>query len=754
MSIDAVVPIRRTLADDWCWWLPTAVLAFMLGSILTTGWPAGLLPSFTHPLVYQGDGLAYSWLIQRVLEGWAFENERSGYPFGSNFLDYPGSDAGSLVIVKLLGLVFGGYVPALNLYYLLTYPAAFLTAFLSLRALHLNRPMALAAALLYAFIPSRRLGHLFLSCYFVAPIYFYFAFRIYLEPGWLRLPLAEPRRLMGVGLALVVCASFGVYFAAFGVIVLATAAIAGALAHRDLRSLARGALLCAIVSIGVLGNVAPSILYQNEHGRNVEVANRLPIESENLGLKLIQMISPRHGHRSDALAAVTLRYEYGRPPSESRMAAMGIVGSAGLLVMLVGLFAGAVGRPVDRRLGLFTVLGATLFLFGTVGGLGTVFAYWISPMLRGWNRISSFINYAALAALFLAMQLAVRARPGRFGRRAAWTVSALIAAIGIWDQTMPVCDPCIARNRKAFDMDRQFTAAIEAALPVGSAIFQYPYVQFPEVPAAHELPTYEQLAGYLHSTALKWSYAGMKGRPGDYFYRALSQEPLAEQLPILRRLGFAGLTVDRRGYADRGDVMIESISQLLGRKPDLAREDGAIVFFRFDQPVGPSLLGLPPDEIMRRVGYFADALGPRYAATLDEGIEFSRSRWPEFIKTVAGISGNESWGRWSDANLAPCVRLEFFKALPDRFDLLLTMSAFGPNAGREFVVIVGANEYRGVAGAAAGEVRIPVANNGSVADVIQICPPSPVQPEGTGSRKDRRRIGLGLIRLRITHDRD
>ena len=742
----------ETLRQDWRWWLPVAVLTFMLGGVLTSGWPAGLLPNLAYPLTYEGDGLGYSWLIQRAIEGWAFDNERSGYPFGSNFLDYPGSDAGSLIIVKMLGAVFGGYVPALNVYYLLTYPAAFLAAFLSLRAVHLSRPLALAAALLYAFIPSRRLGHVFLSCYFVAPIYFYFAFRVYLEPGWLRSPLAEPWRLLRIALALAACASFGVYFAAFGVIVLGTAAAAGAVAHRDLRTLGRGALLCAVVTAGVLGNVAPSILYQLEHGRNAEVANRLPIESETLGLKLIQMLSPRQNHRSDTLAEVTRRYEEGHPPSESKSAAMGMVGTAGLLVMLAGLFAGAVGRPVDRRLGLFAVLGATLFLFGTVGGLGTVFAYWISPMLRGWNRISSFINFAALASLFLAVQVAVRALPGRFGPAAAWPAVALVAVVGLWDQTVPACEACIARNHKAFDMDRQFTAAIETALPAGSAVFQYPYVLFPEAPTPHELGPYQQLTGVLNSSGLKWSYAGMKGRPGDYFYRALSREPLATQLPIMRRLGFAGLTVDRRGYADHGDKMIGAISQLLGHGPDLAREDGSIVFFRLDGPAGPSLQGLPPEEIMRRVGYFADALGPRYAATLDEGIEFSRSQWPEFIKSVAGISGNESWGRWSDANLAPCIRLEFFKELPVRFDLVLTMSAFGPNAGQEFRVIVGAAEYRGVASAAPGEVRISVAGNGAAAHTIQMCPPSPVLPDGDGAGKDRRRIGLGLVRLRVLQD--
>ncbi len=63
----------------------------------------------------------------------------------------------------------------------------------------------------------------------------------------------------------------------------------------------------------------------------------------------------------------------------------------------------------------------------------------------------------------------------------------------------------------------------------------------------------------------------------------------------------------------------------------------------------------------------ADPLQPRYASTLAEGIDFKRPGYPEFVTEVAGISGAEGWGRWTDANLAPNARIRFSQPLPQDF---------------------------------------------------------------------------------------
>ena len=132
-----------------------------------SGWPKGLIPNLTHPFKYSGDGLSHSWMAQRVIEGWIFENPRSGYPFGSNFMDYPGSDSGNLLILKLLGLATTDYHSALNLFFLLSFPAIFVASFCTLNSLGLNKILSFSASFLFVFqsFHFTRLDHTFYLWY-------------------------------------------------------------------------------------------------------------------------------------------------------------------------------------------------------------------------------------------------------------------------------------------------------------------------------------------------------------------------------------------------------------------------------------------------------------------------------------------------------------------------------------------------------------------------------------------------------------
>ena len=72
----------------------------------------------------------------------------------------------------------------------------------------------------------------------------------------------------------------------------------------------------------------------------------------------------------------------------------------------------------------------------------------------------------------------------------------------------------------------------------------------------------------------------MKGREAANFYKALDKKPLQEQIDTVRKMGFAGVYVDRRGYADSGVAAVEDFTRLLGKGPAISRKDGEILFFR------------------------------------------------------------------------------------------------------------------------------------------------------------------------------
>ena len=75
-----------------------------------------------------------------------------------------------------------------------------------------------------------------------------------------------------------------------------------------------------------------------------------------------------------------------------------------------------------------------------------------------------------------------------------------------------------------------------------------------------------------------------------------------------------------------------------------------------------------------------------------DSIEFMLPGMPEQVKAITGVSGVEEWGRWSDANLAPAVDIDYVDPLPKRFDLVLRARAYGNNVGEPISVRVGDEE--------------------------------------------------------------
>lgn len=152
-----------------------------------------------------------------------------------------------------------------------------------------------------------------------------------------------------------------------------------------------------------------------------------------------------------------------------------------------------------------------------------------------------------------------------------------------------------------------------------------------------------------------------------------------------------------------------------------------------------------PAETVTAQDVPADPLQPRYASTLAEGIDFKRPGYPEFVGEVAGISGAEGWGRWTDANLAPNARIRFNQPLPPNFTLNLKVrDFFGINAGKDVVVTAGDKEQKFVLGKDVDQ-ELQLTFSGVNGDTIVIAAPNSSEPTGNDGRK----MGIGLIALSV-----
>jgi phosphoglycerol transferase len=309
---------------------------------------------------------------------------------------------------------------------------------------------------------------------------------------------------------------------------------------------------------------------------------RQAFETEVYGLKIAQLLLPVDSHRWPVLARVKQRYNDPSTPclNENAAATLGVVGSAGFLLLLGRMALGRRGR--GSWLDGLAILTLSGLLLATVGGFGSLFSLLVSPLIRTPNRISIYLAFFALTAVGLVLTRVAGRVSSPLGRSAWYAALALLLAVGIVDQTPRFATPPYAKLEEAYRHDEAYVHRLETILPAGAMIFQLPYVPYVEHSPVHEMVSYGHLQGYLHSQSLRWSYGAMQGREGDRWQKAVAALPPAELIRELTMAGFAALWIDRRGYPDHGQALETRLGELLGAAP-VVSEDGQRVVFLLPQ---------------------------------------------------------------------------------------------------------------------------------------------------------------------------
>jgi phosphoglycerol transferase len=573
-----------------------ALIAAAAIAVVLRLWQADL----TIPFASSGDALFNAALAKGLLEnGWWTHNAALGFPAGLDLHDFAmGGDHLHVLGLLVLAKTTGDAGLALNLYWLLAIPLSAVTAYAVLRWLGVGLFAAVACSVLFAVSPYALLRgetHLTLAA-FPVPL-----------GAWLVLAVGRGERLLRrrrtlllAGGACVVVGSTGsFYFPLFTLALLVVVAVGRRLAAQDREAVRTAAAVTGAVAAVMALNLLPTIVYSVQHGRNAVVAQRFASESEFHALKLAQLVLPVEGHRIGALAR--LRERYGATaippaPTESDSATLGAVGTVGLVWLLGVLVLGAVspGRSrFDERHRLLAGVTLVAILIGTMGGLGSLFAYLVSPQLRGWNRISVFILFFALAAIALLIDRATRSR-----RVVALGLSAFVLVVGLYDQTTPRFIPPYLTLRANDRSDGRFVAAIEARVPAGASILQLPPLGFPESPPVRGISDYEPLRGYLQSRHLRWSYGAMRGRPADW-QTALTAQPPQALLAGAAAVGAAGIWVDRAGYPAHATKLEADFARRLGSGPQVESDDGRFAFFATEAYAASLARSLEPGWLPR-----------------------------------------------------------------------------------------------------------------------------------------------------------
>jgi phosphoglycerol transferase len=556
------------------------------------------LSGLRAPLAYAGDGLGVQTLVKIMIEtGWVDGSPRLGAPLGQVLADYPvGGDAAHVAGLRVLTLFTKDWVLVSNLFLLLTFYTSAISSYLSMRWLAVSRLSAIATALLFSFAPFhfvRGISHLFLASYAVLPLGVVLALRVATEP--LASGEGRARRIRSVLSIAALCAisaSCGPYYMVFIAIVVGLTGVYFALASRSLRPLVRSVAAVVLMAVVFGINLSGSVLYRRSNGVNPLVAVRSPLEMDQYGLRVIQMLSPVPGHWLNPLANVSADLSAGIRSESSQF--LGLTAAVSLVVMV----AWALLSPLRERRdasdvrAVLPMLAVSVTAIATTGGASWYLSLIGFTQIRAWNRVSILVMFLSLLWLALTIDRLIeklRARPGWGATRRSWAIPAMVTAgslLGLSDQVSIDHDLQLPVWEVMFEADRDYFVGLEAAMSPGAAVFELPVRRFPEEAPTYGSGDYDLFRPYLQTRTTAWSYGGMKGRESEW---QLDVTPLRGQ-PLVDALvatGFDGVLIDRFGYPDQGAELLASISESIGSEPRVSNDE-RWAFFALERSSSPA----------------------------------------------------------------------------------------------------------------------------------------------------------------------
>ncbi|CAH1208501.1 hypothetical protein PAECIP111891_03231 [Paenibacillus allorhizoplanae] len=552
------------------------LFAFFLSLLLVAITMRLWLANLNIPFVYAGDAVLTIEFVKTMIdEGWILQNSFVGAPYTSQLFDFPMADNFHFAIMKIISLFNSNPSFVVNTYYILTFPLTTITSLYVLRHFKIGYLSALTASILFTFIPYhflRGIMHLFLSSYYLIPLIILLSLwlmsneDILLDYKDKKISVISDKKTVTIIIICILTASTGVYYAFFACFIFLLSGICASISSKSYLPIYRTFLSLVIVILSLIINLSPNILFTFFNGSNKLVASRNPIEAEVYGMKITQLFIPVYDHGFSILNKIIKAYSLHPLPNEGSEY-LGIVGSIGFLILILMLFVrtnGIRSNLVDQ----LSRMNIGIILLATIGGFGSIFALLISSQIRAYNRISVFIAFLSLFALFYLIDSVIKKYSQSFLRKSIfWFLTISLLIIGLIDQTSINNIPQYNSIEKEYKNDEIFVKKIEDVLPNNAMVFQLPYVPFPEYPPVYKMGDYELFKGYIHSKSLRWSYGSMKGREGSMWIKEVSSQPIDKLLEIIVTAGFEGLYIDRFGYEDNGDGLEKKIKEITNISP-------------------------------------------------------------------------------------------------------------------------------------------------------------------------------------------
>lgn len=546
----------------------------------------------TVPLTYWGTDDFTVYKNAKMLSdgsGWIHETDRLGAPFGAEYYDFMPDSLMNVdnLFLKFFSLFSKNPVTTVNMTVFFLFFLIALTAYYALRKFDVRNDFAIMGALIFDFMYyhfTRLTVHFSLSSYEFVPIAILLCVWFWQDARLLRFG----REFMGYKknyLVILFCfliANNGIaYYPFFTCMFLMITGVSGVIKRKKVWPLTGVIKAVIFIVFFMLISLIPSIIYQVQNGANF--TERLAQGAELYALKIFQLLVPYKDYGWGKLREVLAEYYASFTYTEAVGSYLGLMAGVGFLILLLGVFRN--DRKVDckkNNFRLFVELNIFAVLFATAGGFSSIFANFVTSLIRGANRISIFIAFISIAAVCILISSYMKKRHKRkWFKFVVYGVFVVGICISLFDQIpsdLRSQTDVFVQNQKS---DMEFIQRIEEQLPEGSMIYQMPYHVYPEGGAVNSMQDYHLLIGFLYSDTLKWSYGGSGNREGDLWHRSVAQMDLKDTINTVKEKGFAGIYVDMRAYVGaEAEFLQNSINVELGHIPEIS-ENGNLYFWKF-----------------------------------------------------------------------------------------------------------------------------------------------------------------------------
>lgn len=543
------------------------------------------------PFAYDGDSALGLVMNQSFLEngpiGYYF-SDRLGAPEMSSLIDTPFLDMCSVIEMTVLSIFVKSPAGLNHAMFFMSFPLICIAMYILLTKLTDSLFLRSVFSIVFTIAPYHFLrgeNHLYLANYYIVPIVIYLAF-ILLEEKYLGIfPETISNSKLKKVLYVLMCLVIGMnvtYYVFFGLIVLIVSLIVKLLKEHNWKIIIHEGISIIIIGIGAIITLLPKLLYTVASGPNSVAAAREPYETEQYALKLIQLLLPPGNSNIPFLRAINEKYSFnGIYVTENASASLGLLAGIGFVFVCIWIILSFCKAKINiksakdnqiSRINFIALEILTLFVVGIAGGIGTIFAYFVSASIRAVCRISIFIAGFSICAIVIVIDYLFSVLSKKEKNITYGLVIILFAFSVIVEVPFSSSD----MQQSAINQDKymkDFWSCVDATVEEGDLVYTLPFTEFPEGGIYNYLVCYETGYGYVYSDKVKLSFGGVNGRNDVARQLYIDKGKSYAFVKLLKEFNFSGIYIDTWGYDDFGKSITNFYTNELGITPIVSENE-------------------------------------------------------------------------------------------------------------------------------------------------------------------------------------